>query len=683
MLAIAALALALVAGCHHAPLLAGRRAPQPQEVPPVLRPAGSLAAAPAVELPPPVEAPRVVGDPGHDQPWNVGLEELLAVALQNSDVVRTLEGSSVSAAGMTSYDPLIAEQRVRQALAIFDPQVAASLYGNWIHAPPSSFYGPGIPEPTRRQEAGFNAALFKPLASGGEARVAYNPPLGYLYLPDDTFTTFNPFHEANVELSLRQPLLRGAGPQVNRAPIVVAQVRADQSVWELKQDVMALVRSVVEAYWDLQAAYVALRSIDELIPLIEEVVRIEEEGFLAQRNVRADVAKARSQLFSFRQQRAAARSAVLDRELRLRNLLGLPPGDGRSLVPVAEPGRAPVAIDGPAAVETALASRPDVIRQRLNVRLREVELVVARNGVRPQLDFATLVRSSGLGEDLGSALKQVGSTKFSDWQTGLTFSMPLGRRAATSNARAATYQLERERALLRQAVHATAHRLGDLVRQIEFTWQQYHEAENRVRETNEWLAGARIRYLNPPPAGEGQDWLLQAVNEYLLTMRTKADAATEASALLARYNALLARWEEAKGTLLETYDVCLEGDPCGKMSIKGRLPNEPIQLDYRALFPMAPQPADAGPPQPESVPRPAADTPPHPAAPWPGGPGPAPPLIHPAPPVQPRPVPLPAPVSPSPVSPPPLRMPTPAVEVLDRHPAALRQPSTSQVPAWR
>ena len=593
LVAIAALWLSLLSGCKHAPILAGRRIPKPSEVPPVLLPSATMPVEAPIELAPPPDVPTVTNDPGQSQPWNVGLDELLTISLQNSDVVRTLDGSSVAASPITSYDPAMAEQRVRQALAAFDPQVASSLYGNWIHAPPSSFYGPGIPEPTRRQEAGFNAALFKPLQSGGESRVAFNPPLGYLYLPDDDFTTFNPFYESNIELSLRQPLLRGAGLQVNRAPIKVSQIRADQSLWDLKQSVMASVRSVVESYWDLQAAYVALRSVDEVIPLIDEVVRIETEGLAAQRAVRADVAKARSQMFAFRQQRAAARSLVLERELRLRNLLGLPPGDGRSLIPVNEPARAPTTIDGPATVETALASRPDVVRQRLNVRVRELELIVARNGVRPQLDWQGLVRTSGLEADLGSSLKQMGSTNFSDWQTAITFSMPLGRRAATANARAATFQLERERAMLRQAVHATTHRLGDVMRQIEFTWQQYVEAESRVKETNEWLAGARIRYLNPPPAGEGQDWLLQALNEYLLAMRTKADAATEASALLARYNALLARLDEATGTLLESYNICLEGDPCGKVSIGSRLSPETTLVDYRSASPDSVPQADS------------------------------------------------------------------------------------------
>ena len=114
--------------------------------------------------------------------------------------------------------------------------------------------------------------------------------------------------------------------------------------------------------------------------------------------------------------------------------------------------------------------------------------------------------------------------------------------------------------MMRQAVHAAAHNLGDIVRQIDFSYRQYQEAEARRRENSEWLAGERIRFQNPLPAGDGQDWLSLALNNYLAAMQSQYSAASDAANLLAQYNTQLVRLEEAMGTLAMTFNISLEGD---------------------------------------------------------------------------------------------------------------------------
>jgi hypothetical protein len=138
-------------------------------------------------------------------------------------------------------------------------------------------------------------------------------------------------------------------------------------------------------------------------------------------------------------------------------------------------------------------------------------------------------------------------------------------RMAKATARGATLQVEKERALLNQAIHQATYQLGDILRQLEYLQQQYTEAEMRLRASEDWLQGSRIRYQNPPPGGDGQNWLLQALNDYLMALRFKADAAVDASVLLAQYNTQLARLEEATGTLLASSSIELANDPCAQV----------------------------------------------------------------------------------------------------------------------
>jgi hypothetical protein len=63
---------------------------------------------------------------------------------------------------------------------------------------------------------------------------------------------------------------------------------------------------------------------------------------------------------------------------------------------------------------------------------------------------------------------------------------------------------------------------------------------------------------NPPPSGD--DWLLAATNDYLTALRSQADAANDAQTFLARYNGLLARLNEAMGTILGDNDIELDSE---------------------------------------------------------------------------------------------------------------------------
>jgi outer membrane protein TolC len=528
-----------------------------------------------------------------------------------------LAGNDVTSSATTSIDPEIAAARARAALAGFDPTFNGALYGNWINQPPSSFFGPGIPEQTRRNEAGMNFGVTKPWVTGTETRVSYNPPLGFLYIPNSTSSTLNPLNEANVEFALRQPLLRGANSEANRAPIRVSQLRTEQSEWEFRLAVMGTVRSISEVYWDLQAARAAVGAIDAMLPLIEETVRIEEQRLQAQRSIRADVARTRAQLHGMRQQQVALRASVVERELRLRNLLGVPPADAWFIVPTTQPTIASTHLDPAAAVNTAVTRRPDLLRQQINIRIREIECLVAKNQTRVQLDAAGLYRVNGLGETLGSSINQLTGWQYTDWQTGLTLTIPLGRRAAKANAAATQLQLQRERLVMQQAVHATGHRIADLVQQIEFAHRQYEEALQRARETDEWLRGAKLRYQNPPPAGD--DWLLAALNDYLLAVRSQADAAADVNAQIARYNILLVRMEDATGTLLDEANVRVTDSTLPLLQPSNdvlrtiydlKLNDVPRQFDLPAGVPATtqPKPSDA----PASITVPSMPMPPRP-----------------------------------------------------------------------
>jgi len=329
-----------------------------------------------------------------------------------------------------------------------------------------------------------------------------------------------------------------------------------------KGSLLALTRSVEEAYWQLQAAQRAERTIAQQVNLAGEVVRVTQAMLRAERAIIADVAKARSEFHDLRLSRLRAEASVREKELQLRTLMNVPPYDGRIIEPVTEPIAARIVYDRERSVELALDGQPKLVKQRVIVRIREVENLVAENGLRPQLDLLGLYRANGLDDDVGEALAMMGEQKYQDFEFGIRYSQPLGNRAPAARKRASDLDLTKERVVLDQQAMLLAYEVLDTLRELEATHAQFEESRAQAGEVARWLKGAQARYLSPPPAGSGVNWLQTALDDFLKAMRATADVAVENSALLARYNTALAELGELEGTLLETRGVRLTADPC-------------------------------------------------------------------------------------------------------------------------
>lgn len=483
------------------------------------------------------------------------LSDAIHRALSQTDVVRTLNGS-VEIPSITGFDPLIADAQWQSANTVFDPRLRTEYEGSQINKPPSSFFGPGIEARTLRDEGNFSAALEKDWAIGTTTRVAYDPSLGYLYFPQGTSPDeFNPSYSSDFVFEVRQPLLRGAGKDVNVAPIFIAQTRIDQSIWEVRELTLAMVRSVEEAYWDLQAAHLVRKSIEEVLPLAEEAVRVEELRFKSERSIYADVARARVQLESFQQQQLRAERDQRTKEYQLRQLIGMPVDDGTWLLPIDAPMQAIVQFDPRSVLAIALDRRPDLNRRRSRVEANEWELLAAQNARYPQLDVFAAYRTSGLGERLDDALHQARGLDYSDWTLGASFEVPLGNRKAKAEINEQQLRLTKERVLLTQHEIQVSFQLAELQTEIEIAWKRFQSAMRQSQSAHEWLKLSRIRYSSPPAGSGRQDSLLIALYDYQQAMQSHIDAITSAGEYLARYNSLLARLDEAQGILLDKRNV--------------------------------------------------------------------------------------------------------------------------------
>src|SRR5205085_12618147 len=166
-----------------------------------------------------------------------------------------------------------------------------------------------------------------------------------------------------------QPLLRGLRFDANRHTIAVAKKNLSLTDTQFRQQVINVITQVEQAYWDL---VFALRNLQVQIDAVNQArLQVESNQRLVKQGVLApiDIVAATTQVTTFEQNIYTAQQSVTRAENSLKTLLlpnRLDAMWGRALTPIT-----PVNLEAPRvpleqAVQSALASRPELAQLRTN-----------------------------------------------------------------------------------------------------------------------------------------------------------------------------------------------------------------------------------------------------------------------------------------------------------------------------
>jgi outer membrane protein TolC len=634
---------------------------------------------------PKLSDPRTTANPDAEEPWFLSLQEAIRIGLDNAEVVRVIPlgasgtpvggfepqflatsgGGTVLGQGnlSTVYDVAARETRIAAALSQFDANFQSQvLWGRSVtpfnNAIATGFFSLGNRFPVVQFSDQWSLAntLQKRAATGTILSVTHNINFQYTNSPVNVFPGA---YTTNLQLRMSQPLLGSAptsqfnpnppsaGLEANRAPIVVARLQADATVWAFKANVMALVRSIEQQYWALAQAQVQYWASETAVQLGEEIVRRERARLEVGSAAVPNVAEAEEQLERFRLDFINRTADLVTTERQLRNLLGLPPTDNRRIIPSTPPTEARIEPNWQAALAQMLSFQPDIVQNQLLVRIAELQLLVARNQLLPVLNFDALYQFNGLGQGLDQATKVLtGATiravdpiiqqqqraaglnpvpglysSFQSWQVGFTFQMPLGYRGPLADVKLAQYQLLQQRAYLQQIVHQTTHQLARFFLEVDANYKLYKSASRLKAAAKQRLEAAQAFY----ELGQVTiDRYLDAVNRWANAVVQEADFRT-------RYTTSIVLLEELKGTLLAYNNIVVaEGPWPAKAYVQAR-----DQQEAHRRFPIG----DDGDYAPRPVNGPLERDPVPPQAPPNFNPQPVPPLPAPVGPLGPRPTP--------------------------------------------
>jgi outer membrane protein len=354
----------------------------------------------------------------------------------------------------------------------YDPAITGQFLAQHLTTPQTNLVVSGTPSLNNNNIIG-NAGYVQGFSLGTQVTA------GFQNLRTDSNSLrniVNPYYNANLGVTVTQPLLRGFGTAVNRRFIRIAKNSEKITDYIFQQQVVSTVSGVIRLYTDLVSLNEDLRVKQQTLAtaqrLAEDNRNKVEQGTLAP----IELTRAQAQVAAARQDLINADGYVRQQELIFKNVLTrnasadpivhaarIVPTDALTVNPLPDQ---PVE----ELVKTALEHRPEMQAAKLQTQNSEISIQGARNGLRPQLDIVATATNSGLagdpnsnfigvlpignilgyGEGYNSALEQILRRDYPSYSVGINLTLPIRNRVAQADLARDELQLRQSQVRTKQ-----------------------------------------------------------------------------------------------------------------------------------------------------------------------------------------------------------------------------------------
>jgi outer membrane protein TolC len=405
--------------------------------------AGFCLTAGAQETP----APAAAEAPAATAPLT--LEDCIRRALQNGFGVE-----------IQRYSFSMAKDSVDIARSGFTPLV--SLTGSQSH----SNTGPVRTVPGSKQDArNFSLGVSELLETGTSVGLSTNlnrsANNSYSYI-----SFYNPVYNADLTVSVTQPLLRGAGIAVTTATLNRAKIGRTRAGFDFKAKTLDIIEQTENAYYSLVYAREQLNvfriSLTLANRLLEEAKTKKTVGTVTDIDVlqaQVGAANAQSNVLSGEksvQDSSDALLAIIGR-FELDNPLGAAKFDDFA-------GQLPVIASS---YQLALHNQPDYISAKMQLDQFKLDLSVAKNSLKPTLDLDGALGLNGSRGTASDAFDSAVSRDNNSWQLGVTLSYPWGRVGDKARYRQSVSLLDQQTLTIRQLEQSILVQVRSAVRAVE------------------------------------------------------------------------------------------------------------------------------------------------------------------------------------------------------------------------
>jgi outer membrane protein TolC len=437
-----------------------------------------------------------------------------------------------------------ADYSVTGAKGFYDPVFGALVQRSRAVTPIASIIGGSADGKLTSKEYDLNPSITGSSPwLGGSYTLTFN---NAQQITDSTFTTLNPQYPASVSLNLTQPLWRGLHFDNGRYQLQVARKNVNLSREQLRQQVIAVVTTAIQYYWELDYAAHNLDVQAEAVRLalqqFESNRRQAEQGILAP----IDVVAAQTQVATFQQDLFLAQQALTTAENNLKTLM-LPgrtdPLWGTALVPETEPDPNIVPPTLSEAIRQALATRPELSENLINLEINRLALKQTDEATKPQINAIATLTAAGLAGTpvttspfsipgfsfgptvlppllvgtYGQSLSNIVAGNFSTAKIGLQISLPLRNRTAQANLAVSMAEKRRLEVVRNQLGMAIEADVRNALQTVDSARARYDAAMLASRSANEQYASEQRQFQ----AGTSTVFLVLQRQTDLITARSR------------------------------------------------------------------------------------------------------------------------------------------------------------------
>ena len=383
----------------------------------------------------------------------------------------------------------------------------------------------------------------------------------------------------------QQNLLSGRGIAVNARYIHVAQKQAVAARITFKSQLLNLVASVVDNYWDLAGAQADLRARQNALEFAQRFYEDTRREIQLGATAGVDIYRAEAEVTTRRQDVAVAQETVSQQEITLKNLisrngLGDAAIDSAQIV-LLDRLEVPANEDLPPLrqlVATALANRPDIQLDKINDEVQQISALGTTNSILPSLTGSGYVMNRGISgfqnpnAPYPAVPSQIGGNTTA---LGQLFAGDYKTRSAGVNFRGVVKNRDQQADF---GIDQLQLRQGDLI-------EMKNHNDMVVAISNGAIAvrQAALRYHNGVSTRELQQDLLDKEEQKFRLGSSTIDLVIAAGRTLisAQYTELAARTAYARarigldqtlGTTLETYHVSVDQALKGTVDTESKLP---------------------------------------------------------------------------------------------------------------
>lgn len=484
-----------------------------------------------ISLPPTLEAPAqtvrnsaetlVAQTPPDPSPNTLELtpRDVVYLALENN---RTIKNQYL--------ERIVQRRTLEVAEDKFVPDFTPSLSIEWENIEQSETF-------SRTAGLVAEARLVMKIPTGGELEMGWTGRGRQVGTDADAESEFR----QDLELSFQQPLLRGAGTDVNRASIQIARLDEAINILNLKNILIEQITEAILAYRNLLQAQervdIQIRSLEAARQQVENTQILIDAGRLPA----VDLITAQRGVTNQEVNVLNAENNLKQQQLALLDLLDIELEGGR--IPVATEidvpeGELP---DQEEILEIAFRNRPEYLQAKLEIEKAETHLIVAENERRWNIDLDADIRHNAAPDILEEQTEFRARILFSKTLGDLTTEQELDR--ARVDVLQAQNNLDEEQQQIDIDVTNAVRDVRDNLRQLELAQQLTELREQELNNEEE-----KIRL------GVGDTSIVDLV-------RFQDDLAAARNAELnaqIEYLNSLTRLEEAVGTTLERWDIVIE-----------------------------------------------------------------------------------------------------------------------------